>query len=127
MNAINEAIIQCDIRLQSISAALLNHSFRAGMRKLMDLDPQEYKMEGYVLSSKIVNLEKLIYKALLKKERRIFGLYLAKYDEILGDSYEISKGWVLAGDIEENDHLEYCKNAMEQREYIKKICTAGGF
>ena len=84
------------------------------------------KIQNYENNIKLVQTEKLIYNALLKRNNNaLFPKLLAKYDELMGVSYDLSGNMVLTGLNAEGDHLEYCSQSLAQREYIRKLCLYG--
>jgi hypothetical protein len=74
---------------------------------------------------RLVNVEKLMYYALEKDNRVIFPRLLAKYDELMVVSYDLSGNMVNSGLVPENEHLDWCKASLKQREYIKTMCEFG--
>ena len=79
---------------------------------------------------KTINVERLIYNALLKKldgvdNRALFPRLLAKYDELIVDNMDISNNMVQNGIVAESEYLEFCRESVHQREYIKRICNYG--
>jgi len=78
-------------------------------------------MENSILCLKT---EKLIYIAhrANNPNKTIFPLLLAKYDDLMNVSYDISGNMVRNGLIPEVEYLNYCKESLEQREYIRKLC-----
>jgi hypothetical protein len=43
----------------------------------------------------------------------------------MGGSYDMSGNLVLMNVNKETEHLDYCRDSLKQREYIKKICDGG--
>tara|TARA_R110000868_G_scaffold37678_3_gene133044 strand:- start:5863 stop:6291 length:429 start_codon:yes stop_codon:yes gene_type:complete len=89
--------------------------------------PQLDNIKNFENNIKLVKTEKLVYLAILarKPNKAIFPMLLAKYDDLMGLSYDISGNMVLNGISPEGDHLEYCKESLSQREYIRKMCEYG--
>jgi hypothetical protein len=84
------------------------------------------KVKNYENSIKLIQTEKLIYLALSKLGNgALFPKLLAKYDELMGVSYDLSGNMVNTGINQEGDHLTYCKQSLDQREYIRKLCLYG--
>nr|WPF46662.1 MAG: hypothetical protein [Lake Baikal virophage 8] len=88
------------------------------------------KLQSCEKDIKIINVERLIYHALLKKldgvdNRELFPRLLAKYDELMVDSQDISNNMVLNGIVAEGEYLEFCRECVHQREYIKRMCNYG--
>ena len=75
---------------------------------------------------KLYKTEKLIYNATLNSNsnKEIFKILLAKYDELLSNSYNISGNMVREGNTE-GEYIDYCKRSLVQREYIRKMCCLG--
>lgn len=75
----------------------------------------------------LIKTEKLLYLALgnPNTKKGIFKVILDKYDALMGVSYDISGNMVLNGIEKEGNYLKYCKESLEQREYIRKMCCAG--
>ena len=78
-------------------------------------------------SMKLVQVEKMIYKAVANKNtpRQLFSKLLSKYDDLLRISYDLSNNMVIDGLMTEGNYLEFCKNSLDQREYIKDACLYG--
>jgi hypothetical protein len=78
------------------------------------------------LQVKIIQVEKQIYKALLNSNNNaLFPLFLAKTDELISLTYELAEEEVKNEFRAEGDYLAYCKNSLEQRSYIKRLCDCG--
>ena len=78
------------------------------------------KLENYKNNIQLINVEKLIYNALLKNNSTIFIKLLDKYDTLLAKSYE------LGIEMMSNDEfMEYYNGSLKQREYISKLCIVG--
>jgi len=87
--------------------------------------PQLDHIKNYKNSMELVNVEKLIYISLLnKRKKEIFPLLLAKYDDLLGMTYEIGSNMVINGLMRECEYLDFCKLSLEQRDFIKIMCDA---
>ena len=71
--------------------------------------------------------EKLIYTSLLNPNtnKEIFKMLLAKYDELLSISYDLSGNRVRENDAGEGEYIDYCKRSLVQREYIREMCCLG--
>ena len=74
------------------------------------------------ISLKLVQVEKMIYKAIANKNtpRQLFSKLLSKYDDLLRISYDLSNNMVIDGLMTEKTYLEFCKNSLDQREWIKR-------
>jgi hypothetical protein len=75
----------------------------------------------------LVKTNNLVYLALIadKPDKAIFPLLLAKYDDLLTEFYDILSDMVRKGSINESYYLDYCKDSLENRESIKKLCECG--
>jgi hypothetical protein len=137
----NKGLISCDQRInkmekdkEKVVCAEMISSFSKIMIERLNDTKEDIKLENkyegrvkyYENCIKLVQVEKLIYNALLKDNNNtIFPRLLNKYDELLGLSYDMSGNMVLLGIYKEGDYLEYCKRSLEQREYINSICVYG--
>jgi len=131
MNAetITKCIASCDERIASVQNNLNNWKVYSKVLNLVDFEMEtkyEDKIKNYENNIKLIQTEKIIYNALLKhKNCSLFPKLLAKYDELMGVSYDLSGNMVITGLNPEGDHLEYCNQSLAQREYIRKICLYG--
>jgi len=77
----------------------------------------------------LVKTEKLIYTALLNRNpnsnKKIYKILLAKYDELMGLSYEIGSDLVVEGVAPEGYYIEWCKDSLPLRENIRICCSMG--
>ena len=92
------------------------------------LQPHLDIIENDEIAIQLYKTEKLIYTALIKQNfatKHLFKMFLAKYDELLSNSYDISGNNVRAGNMEEGKHIDYCRRSLVQREYIRKCCCLG--
>jgi hypothetical protein len=90
--------------------------------KLPDKTIQDYDKNNVTL----IKVERLIYTSFKNNANRaIYPRLLAKYDELMGVSYDMSGNLVLMNVYKETDYLDFCRDSLKQREYIKKICDAG--
>jgi hypothetical protein len=137
---LNECIASCDERIASVQSKLDNWKPYAGvmglMAKLYDKDedkkvftesPQLDNVKNYENTIKLIKVEKMMWNALKNKnsKKEIFKHILAKYDEVMNVSYDISGNMVMNGIAPEGEHLDYCKQSLEQREFIRKMCCVG--
>lgn len=127
---IAKCLSSCDERIASVQDKLDSWKVYGKVLKLVDLDMEtkyEDKIKTYENNIKLIKTEKLIYNALAnpKSSGAIFPKLLAKYDELVGISYDLSGNMVINGLNAEGDHLEYCNQSLAQREYIKKLCLYG--
>jgi hypothetical protein len=131
MNAetINKCIESCDERISSVQEKLnswLVYGKVLGIASFeLEIKYQD-KIKNYENNIKLIKTEKIIYNALMKSNNReLFSKLLNKYDELMGVSYDLSGNMVITGLNMEGDHLEYCKQSLDQREYIMKLCVFG--
>jgi hypothetical protein len=126
---IAKGIASCDERIASVQDKLSSWRLYGKILDLVDLEMEskyQEKIKNYENNIKLVQTEKLIYSALLKANNgALFPRLLAKYDELMGVSYDLSGNMVITGLNVEGDHLEYCNQSLAQREYIKKLCLYG--
>ena len=75
----------------------------------------------------LVKVEKLIIKALsnTNSKRDIFKALLKKYDDLMCLSYDISGNLVETGLVLEGEYIDYCKSSLDQREFIRDMCSRG--
>jgi hypothetical protein len=67
----------------------------------------------------------LIYTSLTQEgNNALFPRLLAKYDELMRESYELISDRVQEG-LAEDLYLQYCKKTLGQRDYIKAMCDYG--
>ena len=140
VDKVNQCIASCDERIASLQEKIDNWKGYKGVMGLMEnlfsneddknvfrYAPEMDNVRNDENSMKLVKTEKLIYTSLrnTNSKKEIFKILLAKYDELMGISYDISGNMVRNGIIVEGDHIDYCKNSLDQREYIRKICCIG--
>ena len=133
-------IKSCDERIASIQAKLDSwKTFEFAMNLAENLFESEEekdefknnkyfdKIKNYENSIKLIQTEKLIYNALKNPNsmRELFPKLLKKYDDLMGLSYDLSGNMVITQLVKEGDYLEYCKQSLDQREYIRKLCLYG--
>ena len=136
---LNECIASCDERIASVQSKLDNWKPYAGVMgliaKLYDKDedknvftesPQLDNVKNYENNIKLIKVEKMMWNAFKNNgKKEIFKHILAKYDELMIVSYDISGNMVMNGVAPEGEHLDYCKQSLEQREFIRKMCCVG--
>ena len=127
---IAKCIASCDERISSVQDKLSSWRVYGKVLNLVDLEMEtkyEEKIQNYENNIKLIQTEKLLYNALAnpKSQKAIFPKLLAKYDELMGVSFDLSGNMVITGLNAEGDHLEYCNQSLAQREYIKKLCYYG--
>ena len=133
-------IASCDERIASLQEKIDSWKGYKGVMGLMEnlfsneddknvfrYSPQMDNVKNYDNNIKLVKTEKLIYTSLrnTNSKKEIFKILLAKYDELMGISYDISGNMVRNGIVVECEHIDYCKSSLDQREYIRKICCIG--
>ena len=145
MNAIqlqqfNLGIASCDERIASIQTRLdrwkpygIVMRLVAGLRQteedkaFFNDAPQMDNVKTFENNLKLVKIEKMIYLALINpsSKEEISKSFLAKYDELICVSYDISGNMVQNGIEMEGEYLDYYKTSLDQREFIRKICCVG--
>ena len=140
VDKVNQCIASCDERIASLQEKIDNWKGYKGVMGLMEnlfsneddknvfrYAPEMDNVRNDENSMKLVKTEKLIYTSLrnTNSKKEIFKILLAKYDELMGISYDISGYMVRNGIIVEGNHIDYCKSSLDQREYIRKICCIG--
>ena len=140
VDKVNQCIASCDERIASLQEKIDSWKGYKGVMGLMEnlfsneddknvfrYSPKMDNVRNDENSMKLVKTEKLIYTSLrnTNSKKEIFKILLAKYDELMGISYDISGNMVRNGIIVEGDHIDYCKKSLDQREYIRKICCIG--
>ena len=140
VDKVNQCIASCDERIASLQEKIDNWKGYKGVMGLMEnlfsneddknvfrYSPQMDNVKNYENNIKLVKTEKLIYTSLrnTNSKKEIFKILLAKYDELMGISYDISGYMVRNGIIVEGKYIDYCKSSLDQREYIRKICCIG--
>lgn len=127
---IASCVASCDERIASVQDKLRSWKLFDMVLNLGDLEMEtkyQDKIKTYENNIKLIQTEKLLYNALAnpKSARVIFSKLLAKYDELMSVSYDLSGNMVITELNQEGDHLEYCKSSLAQREYIRKLCYYG--
>ena len=129
IETIAECLASCDTRIASVTDKLSAWKVYGNVLKLVDLDMEtkyQDNIKNYENNIKLIQTEKIIYNALLKKGNgALFPKLLAKYDDLMGISYDLSGNMVITGLNQEGDYLEYCSQSLAQREYIRKLCLYG--
>ena len=140
VDKVNQCIASCDERIASLQEKIDSWKGYKGVMGLMEnlfsneddknvfrYSPKMDNIRNDENSMKLVKTEKLIYISLrnTNSKKEIFKILLAKYDELMGISYDISGNMVRNGIVVEGDHIDYCKSSLDQREYIRKICCIG--
>ena len=140
VSKINELISSCDERMAKIEVkmnAWKPYEMMMGlMEKIHDKEedkkvfseaPHREETKNYENSIKLINVEKMMWNAMKNKNARkeIFKHILAKYDELMRVSYDISGNMVFNEIAKEGDYISYCKGSLDQREFIRKMCCVG--
>ena len=96
-------------------------------KEVFDLKlPEQTRQDNEKNSIALIKVERLIYISLKNNANKaIYPKLLAKYDELMGVSYDMSGNLVLLNVNKETEHLDYCRDSLKQREYIKTICYCG--
>ena len=134
------SIANCDKRIASLESKIDEWKPWEAMMKLCeglyDDDknkdcfrnaPNQDEVKNLKNDLELVKTEKLIYKCLINEKTisKFYSHLLAKYDDLMGLSYDLSGNMVRNNMVLEGDHLEYCKESLTQRDYIKKLCCIG--
>ena len=127
---IDACLSSCDERIEKIQENLSSWRLYGNIMNITGLKTEskyQDKLNNYENNIKLIQTEKLLYKALAKpnSNKESFTKILSKYDELMSYSYDISGNMVLTGLNEEGEHLKYCQQSLQQREYIKKLCDYG--
>tara|TARA_R110002126_G_scaffold51816_1_gene141501 strand:- start:100 stop:549 length:450 start_codon:yes stop_codon:yes gene_type:complete len=137
---LDKLIASCDERIASLQEKLDSWKGYKGVMEMCEnlysneddknvfrYSPKMDNVRNDENSMKLVKTEKLIYTSLrnTNSKKEIFKILLAKYDELMGISYDISGNMVRNGIVVESKHIDYCKSSLDQREYIRKICCIG--
>ena len=140
VSKINLCIASCDERIASVQLKLNDwkpYELMMGlMEKIHDKEedkkvfseaPHREETKNYENNIKLINVEKLMWNALKNKnaKKEIFKHILAKYDDLIRVSYDMSGNMVFNGIAKEGDYLSYCKESLDQREFIRKMCCVG--
>jgi hypothetical protein len=106
----------CNQRIASLEDQMENYRLR----------DRELHMGHLKNTIELLKIERLIYQSLKKKgNATLFPKLLSKYDELLNKSLEYINELVSNGNENENTYLQYCKGALEQRQFIEECCLAG--
>tara|TARA_R110002126_G_scaffold41650_1_gene121216 strand:+ start:830 stop:1183 length:354 start_codon:yes stop_codon:yes gene_type:complete len=108
----------------SLATGLYNKEEDKAVFKMEDKNTE--KIRNYENNIQLVKVEKLIYQTLGKGAKgAIFQKLFQKYSDLMASSYDISGNMVRLEGISEGEYLEYCKESLEQREYIQALCLYG--
>ena len=114
----------CDERIAKVQARLDQWKV---YKEVFDINlPEQTRQDKDKNSIALIRVEKMIYTSLFNKSNKaIYPRLLAKYDELMGVSYEMSGNLVLLNVKKETEYLDYCRDSLKQREFIKLICDEG--
>ena len=132
-------LANCDERIASLQNKIDDWSGYKAMMRLMESisnnedkkvfaeAPHLERVKNLENCVKLVKVEKLIVTALYNpnSKKDIFKAFLKKYDDLMCLSYDISSNLVDTGLILEGDHIDYCKSSLDQREFIRVMCSKG--
>jgi hypothetical protein len=129
LDCCNTAIADCDNRIADVKNSIADLKVCWTVRKFISESQREMwynlKIQNYENTIKMIQTEKIIYNALLKGNSGLFPKLLERYDELLSNSCEFGNQFVTNGLALEGDYLDYCKESVEQRNYISQICFVG--
>jgi len=136
----SQCVADCDKRIASLQTKINGWKMYSGVLSLAsglydkEEDKSVFKMEdkntekirNYENNIQLVKVEKLIYQTLGKGAKGvIFQKLFQKYSDLMASSYDISGNMVRLAGISEGEYLEYCKESLQQREYIQALCLYG--
>jgi len=138
-NMFSRILVNCDERIASLQKKIDAWSGYKAMMGLMEsISSNENKkvfaearhleeIKNLENNLQLVKVEKLIVTALSNpnSKRDIFKALLKKYDDLMCLSYDISGNLVESGIALEGEHIDYCKSSLDQREYIRVMCSRG--
>jgi hypothetical protein len=108
----------------SLASGLYDKEDDKAVFKMEDKNTEEIR--NYENNIQLVKVEKLIYQTLGKGAKgAIFQKLFQKYSDLMASSYDISGNLVRLSGISEGEYLEYCKDSLQQRDYIQKLCLFG--
>ena len=139
LGGVDKCIASCDEQIVAIQKKVHNMKpYIIGQMVMMKLyDWEEYvkvckeapkldKVRDYENDIKLIKVEKMMWNALKNNRHRvIFKHILSKYDELMCLSYDICSNMVMNGIQAEGYYLDYCKSSLDQREFIRKMCSFG--
>jgi hypothetical protein len=136
----SQCVADCDKRIASLQTKINGWKMYSEVLSLAsglydkEEDKSVFKMEdkntekirNYENNIQLVKVEKLIYQTLGKGANGvIFQKLFQKYSDLMASSYDISGNMVRLAGISEGEYLEYCKESLQQREYIQALCLYG--
>ena len=139
VSELNKLIASCDERIASVQAQLDTwkpYEMMMGLmehihdkeedKKVFSEAPHREETKNNENNIKLISVEKMMWNAMKNNSRReIFKHILAKYDELLLVSYDLSGNMVVNEILQEGKYLSFCKESLEQREFIRKMCCVG--
>jgi len=122
----------CDERIASLKKKMDAYEAKASLSKMLGalLAPKlgehsagwAKKVENLKVGVKMVQIEKMIYKAHEQQRKATLPLLFEKYDAQLAQHLEFSQEEVNLEMMEQGSYLEMCRHSLTQRDYIKKMC-----
>jgi len=122
----------CDERIASLKAKVTIYESKANLSKLFGeiLDPGlgkystgwNKKVENLKVGIKMIQIEKMIYKAHEQQRKTTLPLLFEKYSAQLAQHLELSQEEVNLEFMDQGEYLKMCRNSLTQRDYIKKMC-----
>ena len=124
-NLIIESIKECDERIKNLQELILPKNAWVYLSSSQEYTEFQIDMSMQYLDNdiKLAKIEKLIYNAMNSSSKnKIAPMLLSKFDELMSLTYDISGNLVSTGCRKEGVHIEYCKDTLKRREYIKMLC-----
>ncbi len=109
---LSKIIAECDEKIKWIQNSIVDRSL------------SDKKFGENAIKS--IQIEKLMYVSLTKVgNNALFPKLLAKYDELVMESYQIVDDRVQEGNSEEGYYLRLCEMSLKKREHLKQVCDCG--
>jgi hypothetical protein len=138
--ALLDSIIHCDKRIASLQFKkdLLEYhkSVREQLfnmvsneeKEIFEPTPRELnRIQNMTNAVSLVKIERMCYSSLLNQSiPTIYPRLLSKYDELMGVAYELASDAVLMNVVKETDYLDFCRESLKQRDFIKIMCDGRG-
>lgn len=128
-------IANCDERINTIKEKIHAYQSKAVLSKLLGglLGEQfgglggisvgwEKKVENLKVGMKMIEIEKMVYKAHEQQRKATLPLLFEKYSAQLAQYLELSQEEVNLEMLEQGSYLEMCRESLNQRDFIKKMC-----
>jgi hypothetical protein len=128
-------ITNCDERINSLKEKIHAYQSKAVLSKLFGgLFGEEFcglggisvgwekKVENLKVGMKMVEIEKMVYKAHEQQRKATLPLLFEKYSAQLAQYLELSQEEVNLEFMEQGSYLEMCRESLNQRDFIKKMC-----